>query len=100
MNLFQKIGLALKARKILKEAEREVKTMDGIKPGWKTTEFWGKTVVQGVVIYNTFATNDIKPELALQMVGAIEGLYHGLRALVKIAKELKEAFKKPDAIKS
>jgi hypothetical protein len=97
MNIFKKIGLALKARKILNQATREVKTMDGVKPGWQTTEFWGKTVVQMIVLYNTFFENKLDPQVGAQIVGAIEGLYHALRAVIKIGKDIAAAFKKKEA---
>lgn len=94
MNLFQKIGLALKARRIANEATKEVKTMDGVKPGWQTSEFWGKTLVQGVILYNSFFHKNIDPQLATQAVGAIEAIYHALRAAVKVAHSVKDSFKK------
>ena len=93
MGLFAKIGAAWKARKILKNATKEVKTMDGVKPGWQTTEFWGKTVVQVIVLYNTFCKGNLDPQMGAQIVGAIEGLYHALRAVVKIGKDIGAAMK-------
>lgn len=89
MSIFQKIKLAWQARKLVNDATKEVKTMDGVKPGWQTTEFWGKTVVQGIVLYNSFFHKNLDPQLAVQIVSTIEAIYHGLRALVKAAQGLK-----------
>jgi len=99
VNIFKKIKLAFQARQLMKDATKEVKTMDGVKPGWKTTEFWGKTVVQGVVIYNTFFNKNLDPQLAVQIVSTIEAIYHGLRALVKAVQGLKAQVKGPDTPK-
>lgn len=97
MTFWQKIRAIWIARKLFNEAKKEVKTMDGVKPGVLTTEFWGKTLVQIVVLYNTFAGAHIDPQLAMQTVAVIEALYHALRAVVKVAKEIGAAIKKPQA---
>ena len=98
MNLFQKIKLALAARKIANQATEEVKTMDGIKPGWQTTEFWGKTLVQIVVLYNTFCHRNIDPTLGTQTVALMEGIYVAIRGLIKAFQELKKGLKKEPVV--
>lgn len=86
MGLIAKIKAAMAARKILKEAGKEVR-MDGeTKPGWQTTEFWGKAMLQVVVIFNAFSSKDISPELASQLVVGLEGVYIAGRSGVKAAK--------------
>lgn len=90
--MIQKIKALFKIKGVVKEATKGVQTMDGIKPGILTTEFWGKNIVQILVIYNAFFHKTIDPQMALELVGAIEGLYHGLRAAIKIAKQLADAY--------
>lgn len=97
MGLFGKIKVALAARRILKEAQKETK-MDGqVKPGWKSSEFWSKNVVQLVIIYNALSGKNISPELAVQLVAGLEAAYAVGRALVKAVKDFAGAFKKKDA---
>lgn len=96
MGIFAKIKAAWAARKVLNEATKGV-TMDGqTKPGWQTSEFWTKNVVQVIVIYNALAKKDISPELAVQLVVALEGAYTVGRSLVKTLKDFAGAFKKKD----
>jgi hypothetical protein len=94
MGLIAKFKAALAARRILKEASKEI-TMDGqTKPGWQTTEFWGKTLVQGIVIYNALAKKDISPELGAQLVVGLEAVYVAGRSVVKLVKDIIATFKK------
>lgn len=94
MGLFAKIKAVLAARKILKEATKETK-MDGeAKPGWKSSEFWTKNIVQVVIIYNAMAKKNLDPQLAINLVVALEGVYTLGRTLVKAGKDFAAAFKK------
>lgn len=93
MNIFTKIRAIWKARKIINEAKTEVKTMDGIKPGLLTTEFWTKNIIQLVVLANMFLKHDIPPEMALGIVAALEGLYMAGRTGIKAVKDIVSAIK-------
>lgn len=54
------------------------------KPGWKSTEFWGKALVQGIVLWNSFKEDSqINPELGLTIIAFIEGVYGASRSVVK-----------------
>lgn len=97
MSLIQKIKLFWEARKLAKAATTEVKTMEGIKPGWKSTEFWGKTVMQVIVLLNMYTGFKMDPKLGLEIVSAIEVAYTTWRSLIKIAQQIREAFAKPKA---
>ncbi len=94
MLIIDKIKALFKIKSIVKDAKREVTTMEGtttvVKPGWKTTEFWGKTAVQVILLLNVFVVKDnpIKPEIGLALVAGVEGVYDAVRALIK-------AFQKP-----
>lgn len=97
MGLFAKLKAVFAARRILKDATKEI-TMDGqTKPGWQTTEFWGKTLLQGIVIYNALAKKDIPPELAAQLVAGLEAVYIAGRSAIKTVKDLIAAFKNKPA---
>lgn len=93
MNLIQKLKALWAAKKLVSEAQKEIKTMDGVKPGWQTTEFWGKTIVQLVVVYNMITGAKIDPALGTQIVATIEAVYHALRAAIKVAREFAQAVK-------
>ena len=58
MNIFQEIKLFLAARKMISTLATEATTMNGTKPGWKTSEFWitllmnvigALTLIKGIV---------------------------------------------------
>lgn len=88
MSLFAKIRAAWAARKLLKSATQEV-TMDGqTKPGWQTTEFWGKAILQVIVIFNAFSKHSISPELGGQLVVGLEAVYIAGRSAVKAARDV------------
>jgi hypothetical protein len=55
------------------------------KPGVKTTEFWGKTLLQLVIILNMLFGLGIEmsAEQAMVIVGGLEGIYALVRGLVK-----------------
>lgn len=78
-----KIKTVFAAWKLMRQANKEV-TVDGAKkPGYKTTEFWGKVLIQAVVVINAFKGSDIDPEAAMKAVLAIEAVYVFGRSLVK-----------------
>lgn len=58
--------------------------------GIKSTEFWSKVVVQLVLIYNSLYKKNLDPQLALAIVGALEGIYPLARSVVKAAVILSE----------
>jgi hypothetical protein len=92
MSFFAKLKLFFKLRSIASSATKEVTTMDGPKPGYLTTEFWGKTLVQLFVLLNTFVLKDrpLDPQIGVTLVASLEALYNVVRMIVK-------AFHKPAA---
>ena len=54
-----------------------------IKDGIKTTEWWGKVIVQVIAIVGMFQ-NIIPAEHALALVAVLEGIYNIMRTLVKV----------------
>lgn len=87
-SLIQKIKVLLAARKLVKDAKREVKMNGETKPGWQTTEFWGKVLIQLVLVFNAFSSHDISIEQATLLITALEGIYMTVRSLVKSAKDV------------
>lgn len=56
-----------------------------VKDGWKTSEFWGKTLVQVLTLVAIFKPElKLDPALGLQIVAIAESLYHAFRVLVKV----------------
>lgn len=83
MNIFDAAKAYFAAKRALTNIEEAYK-MDTttVKPGWKTTEFWGKVAVQvfGVV----GAIKGFLPvNLATLIVAGLEGVYSIARAVVK-----------------
>lgn len=91
MGIIGKIKALFAVRKLIKEAGQ----MDGTKPGWQTTEFWGKTLIQIVVLYNALSAKDIPIETATAIVAALEGIYVAGRSVVKAIKDVVVLWKKP-----
>ena len=56
--------------------------MNTIKSGWKTTEFWGKIVLQLIALLSAFR-GLVNPEHAVIIGSLLEFLYGCQRALVK-----------------
>jgi len=85
MNIFQQIKLLLLLKKVGKEIKegwsKEVK-MNGVKPGWKTTEFW-LVVVANLMNVVGALKGLVKPEIATIAVTVLDGLYAILRTFAK-----------------
>ena len=83
MNLFQKIKILVKVNDAIKNIEETYK-MDTttVKPGWKTTEFWGKVALQVFAIYGT-VSGFLPPDKAMAGMAILEGVYMIARVIVK-----------------
>lgn len=53
-----------------------------VKPAWKTTEFWGKTILQVIVILSGIQ-GVVSPKWATLIAATLEILYGIQRALIK-----------------
>lgn len=63
-----------------------------MKPGIKTTEFWGKVVLQIILLVNMIADAVvISDELAISIIASIEGLYMVWRQWSKNAELQRQA---------
>lgn len=86
MGLFANIKALWENRKVLgpvSDAVMEIKA-SAIKDGWKTSEFYGKTLVQLFTLVAMFKPElGLKPEMALQIIAVVEALYHAFRVIVK-----------------
>ncbi len=72
-----------------------------MKPGIKTTEFWGKVVLQTILLVNMIAdTVVISDELAISIIASIEGLYMVWRQWSKNAELQRQAILERDAIEA
>lgn len=74
------------------DAKGEVNTMDGTKPGWKTTEFWGARLTQIAALlamvlgfkYNVPPDfQEMIVKLGMGVIGAVETGYAISRGLAK-----------------
>ena len=94
MGIIAKIKALFAVRKVIKEATK----MEGTKPGWQTTEFWGKTILQIIVFYNAVSSKDIPVETATVIIAGLEAIYISGRSVVKAVKDTISAWKnKPTA---
>jgi hypothetical protein len=92
MTLIQKLKAFFALRRIAKEATKMDETT--LKPGWKTTEFWGKTIIQLIVVFNALSAKDIPLETATAIVASLEGIYIAGRSVVKAVKDILANWKK------
>lgn len=86
MGFFANVKSLWENRKVLGpvgNAVMEIKA-SAVKDGWKTTEFWGKTIVQVLTVLAIFKPElKLDPAVGLQLVALAETLYHAFRVLVK-----------------
>lgn len=61
-------------------------------PNFHSFAFWGKSVVQLVMLYNAFYHKNLDPKLAAELVTSLEAAYHGVYGLVQSAHALKDGF--------
>lgn len=66
----------------VRKAIKKVGGIKGMKSGWKTSEFWGKAVVQVLAVVGALK-GVIDPEMATLVAGIVEGLYAIGRSIVK-----------------
>lgn len=83
MNIFKLIVAYFKIK-------QEVKDMQSIKDGWKTTEFWGKVAIQAGVIWTAIG-GFVPAKYAVIIVSISEGLYAILRTALKMRDDIKAA---------
>lgn len=89
MGIIDKIKLAFRLKGVVETELKEIKTMD-IKSGWKTTEFWGKVALQAAAIW-TAVGGFVPPKYAVIVVAVAEGLYGGIRGILKISQLIQSA---------
>lgn len=64
--------------------------MDGPKPGWKTTEFWGKLAVQVMTLWGA-VQGFVPPKYAVIVSAGLEGVYNLGRVVVKAINDIQAA---------
>ena len=82
MNIIQKIKLALQVKEFINQDLKGATTMNGTKPGWKTTEFW-LTVANQIAFVWGSVQGYVPPKYAV--IGTAVGtcIYTILRTLAK-----------------
>ena len=83
MNIFQEIKALFVIRSVAKETIKEAQAMNGITPGWKTTEFWGKVAAQAVTLWGAIS-GFVPPKYAAIIVAVSEGIYTVARTAYKV----------------
>jgi hypothetical protein len=91
--MIKKLKAYFLLKKLTQEAKEEVIMENQVKPGWKTTEFWGKNLVQIVslgAMIAAFTGHNITPEQQATIVqtgtivfGAVEAVYGLVRGWTK-----------------
>lgn len=64
----------------VKEAKQEVTTMDGVKPGWKTSEFWVTVLASALTLLESVQGNIPQPWglIAISLMTAAYNIARGL----------------------
>lgn len=86
MGWIKNIKLAWKHRKTIKAASKAADKIrrSAMKDGIKTTEFWGKTLVQILtVVVSLKPETGLDPEMGVAIVAGIEAIYNLVRGVVK-----------------
>ena len=91
MNIFQKISTLWKVTTMGEEIVKEAKmpTASG-KPGWKTTEFWGKVGVQVMALWGA-VQGFLPPKTAVVIGVGLEAVYTICRTVAKAVSDIKTA---------
>lgn len=89
MNIIQEIKALWAVRKAGIEIYKEATTMDGVKPGWKTTEFWGKIAVQAMTLFAA-VKGFLPPQYAALGTIGLEAIYNIGRTVVKAINDSKQ----------
>lgn len=82
MNIFQKIKIALLLKSFEENVEKEAFTMNGVKPGWKTSEFWLNVMVQAGTIWGS-VQGFVPPKYAAIVSAVGTAVYTIVRTLAK-----------------
>lgn len=92
MNIFQKISLLFKVKGIVEDGIKEIQTMDTAsgKSGWKTTEFYGKIVLQLVTLWSA-VKGFVPPQYAITIGASLEALYGIYRTVAKAVSDIQAA---------
>ena len=89
MNIIQKIKVLLLIQKLINHIKEGLKKMEGnnngVKPGWRCTEFW-LTVITNLITIVGALKGIIKPETMVIVLAILNGIYGILRSLVKAPK--------------
>lgn len=90
MNIFQEIKTFFTVKSAAEELYKEVSTMNGQAPGWKTTEFWGKVVVQVGVLWGA-VQGFVPPKYAAIITMGGESIYIIARTVLKMVQAVQAA---------
>ena len=82
MNIIQKIKLMIQLKGYFDTDLKEATTMNGTKPGWKTTEFWLTVANQVAVIWGS-VQGFVPPKYAIIASAVGTTIYTILRTLAK-----------------
>ena len=82
MNILTKIKLALQVKGFIKTDLKEATTMNGTKPGWKTSEFWLTVASQVTIVWGS-VQGLVPPKYAVIASAVGTMVYTILRTLAK-----------------
>lgn len=82
MNILSEIKALFTVKDFVQDTVKEAKRMDGVKPGYKTTEFW-LTVLTNLIALVGALKGVIPDQTATIVVAAINGVYGVVRAITK-----------------
>lgn len=82
MGILQKLKLLITLNAYFEKDVKEATTMDGTKPGWKTTEFWLTVASQVATIWGS-VQGFIPPKYAVIATSVGTAIYTILRTLAK-----------------
>lgn len=70
--------------------------MNGPAQFWKDPQWWTKTIVQGIVLFNSLYHKNIDPNVGVGAVSALEAIFHAGQSLIQSSHAIKDGMKSPE----
>src|SRR5882724_1638654 len=90
MNIFNEIKALFALKSASENIYKEAVIMNGTKPGWKTTEFWGKVGVQVMTLWGA-VSGFVPPKWAIVISTGLEATYAICRTTAKAVSDVQAA---------
>jgi hypothetical protein len=91
LNPFKFVAILFKEKALISNVISEGKKMDGVKAGWKTSEFWFSVVIPKTLLTVGYLKGVIPPAIYAWAMASIAGIYILGRSGLKMVQIVAEA---------